>query len=75
MSINREGLAALATLGAEQSKPVLDEIRNWLMTQRSALGAGGQERPVAGTCARPRGPEDPARESAEMAANKPLVPP
>ena len=37
-----ERLATLAALRAEQSKPVLDEIRTWLMTQRalprSALG-------------------------------------
>jgi transposase len=37
-----ERLATLAALRAEQSKPVLDEIRAWLMTQRalprSALG-------------------------------------
>jgi transposase len=37
-----ERLAVLAALRAEQSKPVLDEIRTWLMTQRalprSALG-------------------------------------
>ncbi len=37
-----ERLATLAALRAEQSKPVLDEIHTWLMTQRalprSALG-------------------------------------
>ncbi len=37
-----ERLATLAALRADQSKPVLDEIRTWLMTQRalprSALG-------------------------------------
>ncbi len=37
-----ERLATLAALRAEQSKPVLDEIRTWIMTQRalprSALG-------------------------------------
>ena len=37
-----ERLATLATLRAKQSKPVIDEIRTWLMTQRalprSALG-------------------------------------
>jgi transposase len=37
-----ERLATLAALRAKRSKPVLDEIRNWLMTQRalqrSALG-------------------------------------
>jgi transposase len=37
-----ERLATLAAIRAEQSKPVLDEIRTWLMTQRalprSALG-------------------------------------
>jgi transposase len=37
-----ERLATLAALRAKQSKPVLDEIRTWLMTQRalprSALG-------------------------------------
>jgi transposase len=30
-----EWLATLAALRAEQSKPVLDEIRTWLMTQRA----------------------------------------
>ncbi len=61
-----ERLATLAALRAKQSKPVLDEIRTWLMTQRalprSALGKAicVCGRPVAGPRPVPRGPEDPA---------------
>jgi hypothetical protein len=47
-----ERLATLAALRADQSKPVLDEIRTWLMTQRalprSALGKASPTRAACG---------------------------
>lgn len=39
-----ERLATLAALRSEQSKPVLDEIRTWLMTQQSAKLCGVEPR-------------------------------
>ena len=35
-----ERLATLAALRAEQSKPLLDEIRTWMMTQRALPRSG-----------------------------------